>query len=149
MRLNYIDFINIVEQWLTGTTVHYSGNTGITYSMSFVMKIDNKDRIAGFRDKKYPGAFITPLPVVQPEYGFSRYACRIYLADKLARDRSNYFDVINNLITFSQTFYEQIPHEYNKLIYPVTYTIPLLWDDQVEGLYFDFSIKSANNCFLK
>ena len=145
MLLNFKEFVDLVFDWLSGTTITYSGQT---YSMDFVMKIDSKDRITAFRGKSYPSAYITPISFAQSEYGKSKYMVRIYFADKLNKDRSNYFDILNNLTMFVQGLYQQIPHNYNKFIYPTTYNIVLLWDDYVEGFYIDFGIVATNHCYI-
>ena len=145
MYLNYKEFVDLVRDWISGTTVQYSG---ITYKMSYIKELDSKDRIAGTRNKHYPACFITPMAqITQKQYGESTYGVRLYFADHLSRDRSNYYTVMNNLTMFIQAMWQQIPKEYSKMIYPTTFNVPLSWDDMVEGFYVDFQLTASNHCY--
>jgi len=144
MILTYDLFITMVENWLSATTVHYAGEI---YKMNFIMKIDDKSRISAQRGKSYPAAFITPAPMIIQEFGKVKYNVRIFLADKLDKDHNNYYTMINKLMMFLGALQQEIPHNFNKFIYPINVELPINWDDNVEGIFFDFGITATIPCF--
>jgi len=90
--MTYIQFINYVFNWLSGTTV--SGQTYVKYIEKCL-----EDEIELKPQTNYPAAFICPIPISLVSDNMAEYGCRIYVAGGAWKDTR--FTVFSSIVTYN------------------------------------------------
>ena len=147
--MTYQEFIQDVKNWLASTS-------GLTYIKECLEdEIELPINETGIN--QFPAAFITPIPFTINDYNNNTYSCRIYLAGDVglspvmnptATTISKRFQTYSSLINIFQKFIQLIPDEFNGLQFPITATPILLWDANIDGIYWDINMITSINCLI-
>lgn len=136
--MKYIEFINYVVTWLSGTTV-----SGSTY-LSYVEKV-LEDEIELNTLTRWPAAFVCPIPITYTDHMMVQYGCRIFIATGPIT-KENRFTHFSDTMTFVSAFLQQIPDEFINY-YPFDVNPILLWDANVDGIVFELKLTNSVICY--
>jgi hypothetical protein len=144
--MTYNTFIENIKTWLSGTTDLVWVKDQLEDEIELPI---NESGIHCF-----PAAFIVPLPFTIDAQNRVTFSCRVYLADEVGRSpvlvysgtTSKRTYVYSELIDIFLKFIQHIPDSVNGIQYPITVTPILLWDSNVDGLYFDINLITTTDC---
>jgi hypothetical protein len=138
--MNYLDFVNIIETLLSGTTI--SGSTYLKYIEKCL-----EDEIEVKPSTIYPACFICPIPFsFLTEFQVS-YGVRIYIAEGIT-DRTKRFDLFSNSIRFLTSFIQNLPSNFYGIRFGIEIKPILLFDSSVDGITFDLNIVENTDCYI-
>lgn len=140
MSLTYLQFLETVKTWFSGTTL--SGITVCNFS-----QICLEDQIELDPDSRYPGLFIVPLPYSLKSEEISVYSCRIYLVNIIDVDRYNRMEQLSYMNEWLQKAIQEIPDEFNGLQFPIQVTPLVMWDLNGDGISIDITVTNQNPCY--
>ena len=145
--MTYLEFITYVKTWLLETK-------DLVY-VKELLEDEIELPINELGINRFPSAFLTPLPISVDGENMVTYSIRIYLAGDVGLSPvmnpplfsiSKRYLTFNQLITIFQKFIQQIPNDFNGIQYPITGNPILLWDSNVDGLYFDINFRTGVEC---
>ena len=147
--MTYIEFIQYIKTWL--------GDTGDLAYIKEILEDEIELPINESGINQFPAAFVTPLPFTIDGNNRATYSCRIYLAGDVGlspiikpglQTSSQRFLTYTSLIDIFHKFVQGIPDEFNGMLYPITCNPVLLWDSNVDGIYFDINFMSGVDCLI-
>lgn len=141
MSLSYIGFLNKVKDWVSAVQL-----TGVTVSQW--TQICLEDEIELNPSSRYPGCFITPLPFYQNSEFLAQYNCRVYMVSKIELDRSDRFTILSQMVSWAQACLQNIPDEFNGIIWPIQIIPVVFFDLNGDGIYFDISLTNQIDCYI-
>lgn len=146
--MTYLEFVSNVKLWLSGTT-------DILYIKELLEdEIELPINESGIN--QFPAAFLTPIPITIDENNMATYGIRVCLAGDVGlspimnpplQTMSKRYITYSSLVTIFHKFIQQIPNNFNGIQFPITGNPIVLWDSQVDGLYFDVNFKTGVECY--
>jgi hypothetical protein len=142
--MTYIQFIDFLKGWISGTTI--SGSTSDVFIKSCLVdeiEISELDYEWDFR------VYITPQPIEIMEQNRAKYTVGIYIvgAIGLSPMLGQRFQTYSDCIRFFEAFVQQIPDTIGYGIqFPMVAEPVLLWDQSVDGLLWTVSMITGIDC---
>lgn len=145
--MTYLNYLNTIYSGLTYLTL-----TGLTdviyikYELADLMELD---------PQSYPGStqsgksvWITPIPMSIDSDNLITYNARIYVAQQISESMSDRFTAFSSCIQLVKMLVEYLNTIFSGITYPINITPVLLFDAQVDGLFFDISLRSNIECLV-
>ena len=142
--MQYSTYVAQIIGIITGTTHTFTGFTFKYWEFCLEDEIELSNVDAGFQ---YPAMFITPQPYQFISETGVKYVIRIYLAQTIDKnDRRKRIQAFNDMNNAANWLVEWIPDWMNGVTYPIQIVPVLLWDANVDGLYFDLEFVVQRDC---
>ena len=102
----------------------------------------------------FPASFICPVPFEMTSSSITKYIIRVYLVNNTSTSPNwsptggtltNRFCVLSELTTYAEALVKALPYDWFES-YPITFTPVVLWDANVDGIYFDLEISAGIIC---
>lgn len=142
--MNYSDFITYVTTALSGTTVG-----GSTKSLYIKHCLQDEIELETLSQRYDFYIYLTPMPTTILNENQVQYQIQVYVTTGVglapmvgSGPISDRFVGYTNVLNFFQAFIQQI----DQCDFPIVGTPILLWDNNVDGFYFDLTITTSNEC---
>lgn len=151
--MRYLDFLRELETGLKDTKV--DGQT-----LDWWSEICLEDEIELKTGTTFPAIFIVPIPFDIIEDMRALYTAKVYLVDNITRAPNykpgsgivgsgdyitNRISIYNKMVTYAQAFLQQSGVEIFPE-YPITIEPIVRWDNNVDGIYFNYTINTNVEC---
>jgi hypothetical protein len=145
--MTYSAFITFVHTSLTNTLVNgFTKNLYIKHCLTDEIELETLNQVYDFL------IYVTPMPTEFLNENSVKYNVQIYIVSGVGLSPmvvpnsgtiiSSRFSTYSNIQNFFEAFVQQI----TMAEFPITGTPILLWDNNVDGYYFDFSIITGVDC---